>query len=82
MIKFIDNWLNRVTMYRLVLYYLIFLLGAAVVLSTAFFNQFFDRSVLGGKLGVCPNIQGCRQRRISLYIRTHPGFNHQPHQII
>jgi|NGEPerStandDraft_6_1074524.scaffolds.fasta_scaffold30657_2 ferredoxin-NADP reductase len=35
MIKFIDNWLNRVTMYRLVLYYLIFLLGAAVVLSMA-----------------------------------------------
>jgi len=35
MIKFIDNWLNRVTMYRLVLYYLIFLLGAPVVLSMA-----------------------------------------------
>ncbi|MGD0879478.1 MAG: RnfABCDGE type electron transport complex subunit D [Anaerolineales bacterium] len=35
MIKSIDNWLNRVTMYRLVLYYLIFLLGAAVVLSMA-----------------------------------------------
>ena len=33
MIKTIDNWLNRVTMYRLVLYYLIFLLGAAVFLS-------------------------------------------------
>jgi len=35
MVKSIDNWLNRITMYRLVLYYLIFLLGAAVVLSTA-----------------------------------------------
>jgi glycine betaine catabolism B len=35
MIKTIDNWLNRITMYRLVLYYLIFLLGAAVVLSAA-----------------------------------------------
>jgi ferredoxin-NADP reductase/Na+-translocating ferredoxin:NAD+ oxidoreductase RnfD subunit len=35
MIKSIDNWLNRVTMYRLVLYYLIFLLGAAVFLSMA-----------------------------------------------
>jgi ferredoxin-NADP reductase len=35
MIKTIDNWLNRITMYRLVLYYLIFLLGAAVVLSVA-----------------------------------------------
>ena len=35
MIKSIDNWLNRITMYRLVLYYLIFLLAAAVVLSMA-----------------------------------------------
>jgi glycine betaine catabolism B len=35
MIKSIDNWLNRITMYRLVLYYLIFLLGAAVLLSMA-----------------------------------------------
>src|SRR5664279_4450347 len=35
MIKTIDTWLNRITMYRLVLYYLIFLLGAAVVLSVA-----------------------------------------------
>jgi ferredoxin-NADP reductase/Na+-translocating ferredoxin:NAD+ oxidoreductase RnfD subunit len=33
MINLIDNLLNRVTMYRLVLYYLIFLLVAAVVLS-------------------------------------------------
>jgi ferredoxin-NADP reductase len=33
MIKAVDNWLNRITMYRLVLYYLIVLLGAAVVLS-------------------------------------------------
>ena len=33
--KTIDNWLNRITMYRLVLYYLIFLLGAAVLLSLA-----------------------------------------------
>ncbi len=35
MTKYIDNVLNRTTMYRLVLYYLIFLLGAAVVLSFA-----------------------------------------------
>ena len=35
MIKSLDNWLNRITMYRLVLYYLIFLLGAAVMLSVA-----------------------------------------------
>ena len=33
MIKSIDNLLNRITMYRLVLYYLIFLLTAAVGLS-------------------------------------------------
>jgi glycine betaine catabolism B len=33
MIRYIDNQLNRITMYRLVLYYLIFLLGAAEVLS-------------------------------------------------
>jgi ferredoxin-NADP reductase len=33
MLKAIDNLLNRITMYRLVLYYLIFLLGAAVLLS-------------------------------------------------
>lgn len=32
--NFIDNFLNKVTMYRLVLYYLIFLLLAAVVLSS------------------------------------------------
>jgi ferredoxin-NADP reductase/Na+-transporting NADH:ubiquinone oxidoreductase subunit NqrB len=35
MIRSVDNVLNRVTMYRLVLYYLIFLLGAAVMLSFA-----------------------------------------------
>ena len=33
MIKFVDHWLNRITMYRLVLYYLIVLLGAGIVLS-------------------------------------------------
>ena len=33
MLKTIDNLLNRITMYRLVLYYLIFLLGAAAGLS-------------------------------------------------
>ena len=35
MIDFVDNLLNRITMYRLVLYYLIFLLGVAVILSFA-----------------------------------------------
>jgi ferredoxin-NADP reductase len=33
MTRTVDNILNRITMYRLVLYYLIFLLGAAVILS-------------------------------------------------
>jgi ferredoxin-NADP reductase len=33
MLKAIDNLLNRITMYRLVLYYLTFLLGAAFLLS-------------------------------------------------
>lgn len=33
MIEFIDNVLNRITMYRLVLYYLIGLLGVGIVLS-------------------------------------------------
>jgi ferredoxin-NADP reductase/Na+-translocating ferredoxin:NAD+ oxidoreductase RnfD subunit len=33
MMTFVDKWINRTTMYRLVLYYLIFLLGVALVLS-------------------------------------------------
>jgi ferredoxin-NADP reductase/Na+-translocating ferredoxin:NAD+ oxidoreductase RnfD subunit len=33
MFNFIDNQLNRITMYRLVLFYLIFLVGTAVLLS-------------------------------------------------
>jgi ferredoxin-NADP reductase/Na+-translocating ferredoxin:NAD+ oxidoreductase RnfD subunit len=33
MIAFVDTLLNRITMYRLVLYYLIFLLGAALALA-------------------------------------------------
>jgi Na+-transporting NADH:ubiquinone oxidoreductase subunit NqrB len=33
MIAFIDNRLNQITMYRLMLYYLIFLFGVALVLS-------------------------------------------------
>ena len=33
MIKWVDNWLNRITMYRLVLYYLIVLLAGAFVLA-------------------------------------------------
>jgi ferredoxin-NADP reductase len=33
MLKFVDDFLNRITMYRLVLYYLIFLLAVAVILS-------------------------------------------------
>src|SRR3989344_33409 len=33
MLKFIDNFLNKTTMYRLVLYVLIFFFGATLVLS-------------------------------------------------
>jgi ferredoxin-NADP reductase/Na+-transporting NADH:ubiquinone oxidoreductase subunit NqrB len=33
MLRFIDSLLDRVTMYRLLLYYLIFLIGAAVILT-------------------------------------------------
>ena len=52
MITLIDNVLNRVTMYRLVLYYLIFLVAAAVALSFFGFlpfqpiNLLFSLSVL------------------------------------
>ena len=35
MIKRIDNWLNQITMYRLIEYYLAFLIGIAVLLSFA-----------------------------------------------
>ena len=35
MLSYIDNQLNKITMYRLVLYYLIFLLGTAVLFSSA-----------------------------------------------
>src|SRR5437660_9795188 len=35
LLKQLDNWLNRITMYRLVLYYLIVLLAAAFALSFA-----------------------------------------------
>src|SRR5260221_3442828 len=35
MLSYIDNQLNKITMYRLVLYYLIILLGAAVIFSVA-----------------------------------------------
>ncbi len=35
MLSYIDNQLNKITMYRLVLYYLIALLGAAVIFSAA-----------------------------------------------
>ncbi len=35
MLKLIDNVLNRITMYRLILYYLVFLLGVAVLMCFA-----------------------------------------------
>src|ERR1035437_8131567 len=38
--KFIDSILNKITMYKLTLYYLVFLIGAAVVLSFFGFLQY------------------------------------------
>lgn len=45
MIKFIDNQLNKITMYRLTLYYLILLLGAAIL--------FNGKSALGADIFAC-----------------------------
>jgi glycine betaine catabolism B len=56
MIKAVDNWLNRVTMYRLVLYFLIGLLGVAFVLSYARVLTFDPIALLfsvGFLLAVC-----------------------------
>ena len=65
MIKSIDNWLNRITMYRLVLYYLIFLLGAAVTLSVVGILKFdvfallHAESEFGAPIrGLCPGLTG------------------------
>ncbi|MCL4487600.1 MAG: RnfABCDGE type electron transport complex subunit D [Chloroflexi bacterium] len=55
MIRFVDDVLNRVTMYRLMLYYLIFLLAAALVLSFAGVIQYDPFALLfsiGFLLGV------------------------------
>ncbi len=46
MIKWIDDMLNRITMYRLVLYYLIALLGAAVLFSFAGFLAYDPYALL------------------------------------
>jgi len=56
MIKTIDDQLNKITMYRLVLYYLIFLLGAAVLFSMAGMLAYDVFSLLlsiGLLLGIC-----------------------------
>jgi ferredoxin-NADP reductase len=56
MLKAVDNWLNRVTMYRLVLYFLIVLLGAAFALSYAHVLNFDPIALLfsaGLLLAVC-----------------------------
>jgi glycine betaine catabolism B len=46
MMRFIDNQLNKITMYRLVLYVLIFLLGAGLLLSVSHQLSFDPRSLL------------------------------------
>lgn len=56
MIKFVDDILNRITMYRLALYYLIFLLLDAIVLSAVGllgFDPFALLFTLGVLLAVC-----------------------------
>jgi len=56
MISYIDNQLNKITMYRLVLYYLIFLLGAALLFSIAGILAYDVFSLLlsvGFLLGIC-----------------------------
>lgn len=56
MISYIDNQLNKITMYRLVLYYLISLLGAAVLFSIAgllAYDAFALLITIGFLLGVC-----------------------------
>ena len=56
MIKYIDDQLNKITMYRLVLYYLIFLLGTAVLFSAAglmAYNVFALLFSIGFLLAVC-----------------------------
>src|SRR6266545_4588090 len=56
MIEFVDNLLNRITMYRLVLYYLIFLLGVAVVLSfggVLLYDPFALLFTIGFLIGTC-----------------------------
>ncbi len=56
MLNFIDSYLNKITMYRLVLYFLIVLLGAAVIFSFfgilrfKLFDLIFSTVIL---LGVC-----------------------------
>ena len=56
MTKIVDNVINRITMYRLVLYYLIFLLGAGVVLSAAGilpYDPFALLLTIGFSVAVC-----------------------------
>ena len=44
--RFIDNFLNQITMYRLVLYYLIMLVAASVTLSSFTFLPFSSLSII------------------------------------
>jgi ferredoxin-NADP reductase/Na+-translocating ferredoxin:NAD+ oxidoreductase RnfD subunit len=54
--KFIDYWLNKITMYKLTLYYLCGLIGVAVVLSFFGFLQFNPFDIILSSLiltGIC-----------------------------
>lgn len=56
MLRFVDNILNRITMYRLVLYYLIFLLAVALILSAEGFLPYDPFALLfmvGFLIAVC-----------------------------
>src|SRR4051794_17392713 len=56
MLTFIDHRLNQITMYRLVLYYLIFLLGTAMLLSFTGVLPYDPYALLftiGVEVGVC-----------------------------
>ena len=87
MIRFIDNLLNRITMYRLVLYYLIFLLGAASVLCVAgisalrsvraaVHDRLPGRRLLDHQRDLRLGVPRSRQRRVGLHLGADPGADH------
>ena len=88
MITRIDYLLDRVTMYRLVLYVLIGLIALAAVFSyfhaSSFFatlaaplNRISCHYLLGSKFVTRKHLCSTNQRGINLYYRTHPGAYHR-----